>query len=71
MRVLWVTGAAMQLCAAIAYALGGAGVVFWLLQLFVLASCTLAVAEALKEPRSGSGGPPWVSVQGGPWRRWR
>lgn len=65
MRVLWLTGAVMQLAAAIAYGVEGLGVVFGLLQLFVFATCALAVTEVLKAPRGASERPDWLSEEVG------
>lgn len=53
--LIWITAAAMQLAAAIAYGVLGFGVVFVLLQLFVLFSIALtALAIAASSRRESS-----------------
>ena len=47
MRVLWLIAAFMQLAAVTLYYSVGLGVGFWLVQLFVVATCSLAGVGAL------------------------
>lgn len=54
MRVLWITGAVMELASAIAYGALGLSVVFCLLEGYVVATVALTTAELVLRHRGGN-----------------